>query len=75
MALPTFLARDSAIWWLGIFGGLIVYLNGQTSPTEWGYYQWLSAVGYVISVVSAKLSTAPQRSQFELLTGAAGGRK
>jgi hypothetical protein len=51
--------RDSALLWVGIVGGVVIYLAGTKPPTEWGYYEWLSAFGYLVSVVSAKLATSP----------------
>lgn len=53
------LTRDSILLWVGILGGLVVYLAGNKPPLDWGYYEWLAALGYLISVVSAKLATSP----------------
>lgn len=63
------MTRDSIVLWLGILGGLVIYLAGTKPVTEWGYYEWLAFAGYAISVISAKLggsilagsATAPER--------------
>lgn len=54
--MPT---RDSIVWWLGIVGGLIVYLAAAAPPTQWDYYAWLQFAGVVIATVSGKLATSP----------------
>lgn len=53
------LTRDSALLWIGIIGGIVIYLTGTKPVWEWGYYEWLSAVGYAVSVIAAKLGTSP----------------
>ena len=65
------LTRDSLILWAGILAGLVLYLADNKPPTQWGYYEWLAFAGYVLSVISAKLSgsvlagnnTAPAKTQ------------
>lgn len=53
------IARDSALLWIGIIGGIVIYLTGTKPVWEWGYYEWLAAVGYAVSVISAKLGNSP----------------
>ena len=53
------LTRDSLVLWLGIVSGLVLYCASNKPPWEWDWYGWLAFVGYVISVVSAKLGTSP----------------
>lgn len=55
------LTRDSLLLWVGIVGGVVIYLSGTKPIMEWGYYEYLSALGYLVSVVSAKLATSPLR--------------
>lgn len=70
------MTRDSIVLWIGIVGGLVIYLAGNKPIWEWGYYEWLAFAGYALSVASAKLggsilagaTTAPER-----VTSALGG--
>lgn len=50
--------RDSIVWILGIVGGIIVYLAANKPPTMWDYYQWLAAIGFAISTISAQMSSS-----------------
>ena len=59
------MARDSILLWLGIIMGVVLYLSGNKPITQWDYYQWLAALGYLISVISAKLGNSPLQSKAE----------
>ena len=54
--MPT---RDSFVWWLGILGGVVVYLAAASPVPEWDYYAWLQFVAFVVATVSGKLATSP----------------
>lgn len=54
-ALPN---RDHIVWILGIFGGIIIYLSSNKPPSQWDYYQWLAALGFAVSTISAQMSSS-----------------
>lgn len=40
---------------LGVLAGVLMYLSGTKPLMEWGYYEWLAALGFVVSTLSAQM--------------------
>jgi hypothetical protein len=53
------LTRDSVFLWLGIIGGIVLYLGNLPPPIQWTWAQWMSTLGAAISIIAAKLQTSP----------------
>lgn len=49
------LTRDSMVLWLGVALGIVTWLASKGEPpTVWTYTDWLEAVGFALSTISAK---------------------
>jgi hypothetical protein len=57
------MTRDSILLIVGVLAGLVLFLTGTKPFMEWGYYDWLAAAGYVLSVVSAQLGSSPLKGK------------
>lgn len=54
-------SRDSFVWILGILSGIVIYLGANPPFMEWGYYQWIAGLGFLITTVSAQMSASKLR--------------
>jgi len=58
--------RDSAAWWLGIGGSILLYLSMSPPIMEWTYAQWVQAGSLLVATISGKLATSPLKGAHDV---------
>jgi hypothetical protein len=68
------ISRDSAIWWIGLIGGVITAITVKLDQFPWfseTARQWIGLAGVVVAAVSGKLATSPLPSGQAVAVGQA----
>lgn len=63
------MSRDSALWWFGMVGAIVVGLAANFEAFPWipvPAQHWISLTAFIAGIVSAKLATSPLPSKREL---------